>query len=69
MGFDCGCSCRSVLLRRLELAVECGALSADHLESVTEKDIQLLAKSNVIPVALPGASLGSEPVYTGPKTA
>lgn len=40
------------------LAVELGALSADHLEVTTDEDIQLLAASNVIPVALPGASLG-----------
>jgi imidazolonepropionase len=40
------------------LAVEVGALSADHLEVITGDDIQLIADSNVIPVALPGASLG-----------
>ncbi|MFT7035316.1 MAG: imidazolonepropionase [Cyclobacteriaceae bacterium] len=41
-----------------EVAVECGAISADHLEASTEVEINLLAKSNVIPVALPGASIG-----------
>ena len=41
-----------------EVAVKTGALSADHLEASTEKEIDLLAKSNVIATALPGASLG-----------
>lgn len=42
----------------VQLAVELGALSADHMESVTDEEINLLAKSSVIAVALPGASLG-----------
>ena len=41
-----------------EIAVACEAISADHLEASTEKEIQLLAKSPVIATALPGASLG-----------
>ena len=41
-----------------EIAVELGALSADHLEASTEKEIELLADSSVIAMALPGASLG-----------
>ncbi len=41
-----------------EIACQIGALSADHLEASTEKEINLLAKSNVIPVCLSGASLG-----------
>ncbi len=40
------------------VAVELGAMSADHLEASTDEEIKLLAKSNVIAVALPGASLG-----------
>jgi imidazolonepropionase len=42
----------------VRLAIEVGALSADHLEATIDEDIRLLAGSNVIPVALPGASLG-----------
>jgi imidazolonepropionase len=42
----------------VSLAVELGALSADHLEASTEKDIKLIANSHVIPVVLPGASIG-----------
>jgi len=41
-----------------ELAVELGAQSADHLEASGEKEIKALANSSVMPVALPGASLG-----------
>lgn len=40
------------------LACELEALSVDHLEAITKLDIKLLSASNVIPVALPGASLG-----------
>jgi len=40
------------------LAVKVGALSADHLEASTEKEIKELAASNTVAVALPGASLG-----------
>ncbi len=41
-----------------EVAVKHNAISADHLEASTDKEIALLAKSEVIPVALPGASIG-----------
>ena len=46
------------------VAVQHGALSADHLEASTEKEINLLAKSNVIAVALPGASIGLGCAFT-----
>ncbi len=39
-------------------AVHYGAISADHLEASTEKEIQLLANSNTVATALPGASIG-----------
>jgi imidazolonepropionase len=41
-----------------ELAVKLGAKSADHLEVSGDHEIKLLANSDVIAVALPGASLG-----------
>jgi len=41
-----------------EVAVKCGALSADHLEASGEKEISLLAASNTVATVLPGASLG-----------
>ncbi|MCW3463729.1 imidazolonepropionase [Chitinophaga nivalis] len=40
------------------VAVAAGALSADHLEASSEKEINLLAKSDTVAVVLPGASLG-----------
>lgn len=39
-------------------AVNIGAISADHLEASTDREIALLAGSTTIPVVLPGASLG-----------
>ena len=39
-------------------AARIGAVSADHLEASTESEIGLLCQSDVIAVALPGASLG-----------
>ncbi|MCE2613984.1 imidazolonepropionase [Flavobacteriaceae bacterium D16] len=41
-----------------EVAVAFGALSADHLEASTDKEIKLLSESSVISMALPGASIG-----------
>jgi imidazolonepropionase len=40
------------------LACEVGARSVDHLDMTQQNDIQLLAASAVIPVVLPGSSLG-----------
>ena len=46
------------------VAVEFGAVSADHLEVSTDIEIQLLAESNTVAVALPGASIGLGCSYT-----
>ena len=40
------------------LAVESGALSADHLESSSEIEIEILSKSDTVGTVLPGASIG-----------
>ena len=41
----------------VEVAVKCGALSVDHLESMTDRDIELLrCNTTTIPTALPGTS-------------
>ncbi len=40
----------------VEVAVRCGALSVDHLESMTDDDIAMLKGSEVMPTALPGTS-------------
>lgn len=46
------------------LAVEFGAVSADHLEFSGDAEIKALAKSNVVATALPGASIGLGMQYT-----
>lgn len=46
------------------LAVEFGALSADHLEFSGEEEIKALSKSDVVATALPGASIGLGMQYT-----
>jgi imidazolonepropionase len=46
------------------VAVAYGAISADHLEASTEKEIELLANSDTIAVALPGASIGLGMAFT-----
>ena len=46
------------------IAVEVGAKSADHLEATIDEDIEYLAKSETVAVALPGASLGLGEKFT-----
>ena len=41
-----------------EVAIECGALSVDHLEASGDTEVAALSKSTTVPVVLPGASLG-----------
>ncbi|MEL6720755.1 MAG: amidohydrolase family protein, partial [Bacteroidota bacterium] len=58
LGFDLTVHADQFHTSGSEVAIEFGAVSADHLEASTDKEIALLAKSEVIPVALPGASIG-----------
>ncbi len=58
LGFDVVVHANQFTRGGVSLAVRVGALSADHLEACAEEDIHLLAASDVIPVALPGASMG-----------
>jgi imidazolonepropionase len=58
LGFDLVVHADQFFPGGVQVAVEVAALSADHLEITTDKDIRLLAHSDVIPVALPGSSLG-----------
>lgn len=58
MGFDITVHADQFSVGGSEVAVQVGALSADHLEASTANEIEMLAKSNVIAVALPGASIG-----------
>ena len=58
LGFDCTVHADQFNTGGSQVAVTVGALSADHLEASGEIEIQLLAESDVMPIALPGASLG-----------
>lgn len=58
MGFDLTVHADQFHPGGSQVAVELGAVSADHLEASGEKEIALLAQSDVIAMALPGASLG-----------
>jgi imidazolonepropionase len=58
MGFDITVHADQFTTGGSEVAVKLGAVSADHLEASTDKEIKMLAGSNTIAVVLPGASLG-----------
>lgn len=58
MGFDITVHADQFSTGGSNVAVKYKAVSADHLEASTEKEIQLLAKSNTVATALPGASMG-----------
>jgi imidazolonepropionase len=64
LGFDTTLHADQFTTSGSALAVEVGAVSADHLEASTEKEIQLLADSEVVAVALPAASLGLGCAFT-----
>ena len=46
------------------VAIQHDAVSADHLEASTEVEIEALAKSNTVAMALPGASIGLGCAFT-----
>ncbi|MGO1244737.1 MAG: imidazolonepropionase [Sphingobacterium sp.] len=58
MGFDITVHADQFTSGGAKLACELGAISADHLEATSQKDIDLLGASETVAVALPGASLG-----------
>lgn len=58
MGFDITVHADQFTADGSAVAVEMGALSADHLEASTKHEIKLLADSDTVAVTLPGASLG-----------
>jgi imidazolonepropionase len=49
--------------RAVELAVELDCASADHLTHLTDKEIDLLAKSNTVATLLPGAEFSTRSEY------
>ncbi|MEQ9422836.1 MAG: imidazolonepropionase [Cyclobacteriaceae bacterium] len=58
MGFDVTVHADQFSTGGAKLAAEIGAVSADHLESTTDEQIEFLAKSDTVATVLPGASLG-----------
>ncbi|RFZ90169.1 imidazolonepropionase [Mucilaginibacter conchicola] len=58
LGFDITVHADQFTTGGSKVAVEVGAVSADHLETSGEAEIKLLANSDTVAVALPGASLG-----------
>lgn len=58
MGFDVTVHADQFTIGGSEVAVNVGAVSADHLEASGEQEIKRLAASETVAVALPGASLG-----------
>jgi len=64
MGFDITVHADQFHVGGSQVAVSVNAMSADHLEASTEAEVQLLAKSEVVSVALPGASLGLGCAFT-----
>lgn len=58
MGFDITVHADQFSTGGSKIAIEYGAISADHLEASTDEEVRSLANSDVISVALPGASIG-----------
>ncbi|MDO5511092.1 MAG: imidazolonepropionase [Weeksellaceae bacterium] len=58
MGFDITVHADQFTTGGSALAVELGAVSADHLEASGEQEIAILANSDTVATALPGASMG-----------
>jgi imidazolonepropionase len=57
-GFDIAVHADQFTSGGSKLAIDLMARSADHLEAISDADIELLAKSTVVANVLPGASLG-----------
>lgn len=57
-GFDLTVHADQFTVGGSQVAAEFGAVSADHLEASTEKEIELLAQSDTVATVLPGASIG-----------
>ena len=64
LGFDLTVHADQFSAGGSRVAVEVGARSADHLEASGAAEIELLSRSEVVPVALPGASLGLGMAFT-----
>ncbi len=64
LGFDITVHADQFSTGGSKVAIKHKAISADHLEACTDTEIALLANSNVIATALPGASIGLGCAFT-----
>lgn len=64
MGFEITVHADQFTSGSSRIAVEVNAFSADHLEATIDEDIEFLAKSETVAVALPGASIGLGEPFT-----
>ncbi|MDG4944942.1 imidazolonepropionase [Weeksellaceae bacterium KMM 9713] len=64
MGFDITVHADQFSTGGSEVAIKIGAVSADHLEASTQKEVELLANSDTVATALPGATLGLGCAFT-----
>lgn len=64
LGFDLTVHADQFTAGGSAVAVKLGTKSADHLEASTDTEVKLLAKSDTIAVALPGASIGLGCAFT-----
>lgn len=64
IGFDITVHADQFTAGSSRIAVEVGAKSADHLEATADEDIEFLAQSETVAVALPGASVGLGEPFT-----
>lgn len=58
LGFDLVVHADQFTVGGSQVACEVGAVSADHLECSSDAEFAMLKRAGVIPIALPGASLG-----------
>ncbi|WP_296702162.1 imidazolonepropionase [Algoriphagus sp.] len=67
LGFDLTVHADQFSIGGTQVAVEFEAKSADHLEASGDREIELIAKSKTIAVALPGASIGLGVAFTAAR--
>ncbi len=63
MGFNLTVHADQFTVGGSKVAVDTGALSADHLEASEEKEINYIARSETVAMVLPGASMGLGMAY------
>ena len=64
LGFDITVHADQFSTGGSDVAVKVGAISADHLEASTQKEVEMLANSDTVATALPGATLGLGCAFT-----